>query len=105
MGARMSDSGAFRGHTRDDIAHTFGVIGRPIAERFERAQRVQLLDRIGGGYKGHPALWRAIIPTHPECAEFRTLSNTKHAVFPHPISAPCKRAEQTDAQSAEIRTP
>jgi hypothetical protein len=83
MGARMSDSRAFSGRTRGDIAHTFGVIGRRIAERFERAQRVRLLDRVGGGYKGHPALWRAIIPTHPECAEFRTLSNAKRAVFPH----------------------
>jgi len=94
MGARMSDSGAFRGHTRDDIAHTFGVIGRRIAERFERAQRVQLLARVGGGYKGHPALWRAVIPTHPKCAEFRTLSVPKGAVLAHPISAPYKRTEQ-----------
>ena len=77
MGAPTSDSGAFSGRTRDDISHTFGVIGRRIAERFERAQRVQLLDRVGGGYKGHPALWRAIIPTHPECADsapYRTQS-------------------------------
>ena len=96
MGARMSDSGAFSGHTRDEIAHAFGVIGRRIAERFERAQRVQLLDRVGGGYKGHPAVWRAVIPTHPKCAEFRTLSTSKGAGFAHPISAPYKRTEQAD---------
>ena len=96
MGGHMTELGAFNGHTRDDIADIFDVIPRRVAERFERARRVGLLDRVGGGYKGKPATWKAVLPNHPQCAEFRTLAASKGAGRAHPISAPYKRTSQAD---------
>jgi hypothetical protein len=96
MGGHMTEAGAFTGHTRDDIADIFDVIPRRVAERFERAQKARLLDRVGGGYKGHPARWNAVIPNHPQCAGFRALSTSKGADLAHPISAPFKRTQRAD---------
>jgi hypothetical protein len=96
MGGHMTDAGRFSGYTRDDIADVFDVIPRRVAERFERARRAGLLDRVGGGYKGKPAIWTAVIPNHPQCAEFRTLAASKRAGLAHPISAPYKRISQAD---------
>jgi hypothetical protein len=66
LALHMSDRGTITGWTRDKLADVFDVSPRRIAERFQRAQKAELLVKAGGGYSGHPARWQALIPTRSE---------------------------------------
>jgi hypothetical protein len=91
----MTESGRVS-KSRQDLADMFDVDWRCISERIRRAVDAQLLDRVGGGYKGHPQILQAVIPAPQRVLKTRTLSSPKDAGFPHHKSAPYKRTYQPD---------
>jgi hypothetical protein len=103
----MTDAGTFSGYTRDDIADVFDVIPRRVAERFERARRAGLLDRVGGGYK---ASSRSGQPSSPAIHSVRNSAPWRRqsvrvwrTLFPHPINGYLRRTGVRDSTPHDAR--
>lgn len=61
LALKMTSRGEVTPGTWDELATTFGVHKRRIAERFQHAQDAGLITRVAGGWNGTPAVWQAVL--------------------------------------------
>ena len=106
IGARMGD------HGRTDctvaaMAAAFRVDPRRIKARLRSLSLEDgcagLLDTVGGGYRGHPAIRVAVIPSH-DCTRTPGRRPGQERVRPDSTQSEAERVQQDSTQSAEPAT-